>query len=266
MGDFDSLVEELLVAVGKTPELDHGPQNQPSEVRRVLYNLRNSPLVDQPSLITNLRITNLRAILEIKGDGGVTRGQIARMFDRFAEFRVAEHVLKTAILAHAQGTLIEFSEAPDIHVTVGSKRLHFGVEVKRPRLRAQDHVDEANLWGATCEDRLISYGDPGRVQEYLEEKVFKKAEWALRKSPVLRWMLFIVSDSPHQVEDVEVYAAAWHRYMYEGARCSGLCGVAIKDRGKAAMVPRLFIWEEAGCYKDMLAFLEYGFKIEALHA
>jgi len=261
MDDFDSLGEELLVAVGETPELDHGPQNRPSEVRRILYNLRNSPLVDQPSLVTNLR-----AILEIKGDGGATRGQIARMFDRFAELRVAEHFLKTAVLAHAEGTLIKFSEAPDIYVTVGSKGLHFGVEVKRPRLRAQDHVDEANLWGATGEERLISYGDPSRLQEYLEEKVFKKAEWALRKSLIARWILFIVSDSPHQVEDVEVYAAAWHRYVYEGTRCGGLCGVAIRDRGKAAMVPRLFIWKGTGLCKDMLAFLECGFDIDVLHS
>jgi hypothetical protein len=261
MDDFDSLVEELLAAVGKTPEVDHCPQNRPLEVRRILYNLRNSSLVDQPSIVANLR-----AILEIKGDSGATRGQIARMFDRFAEFRVAEHFLKTATLAHAEGTLIEFSEAPDIHVSVGSKGLHFGVEVKRPRLRAQDHVDEANLWGATGEDRLISYGGPRRVQEYLEEKVFKKAEWALRKSPMARWILFIVSDSLHQVEDVEVYAAAWHRYVYEGARCGGLWGVAIRDRGKAATVPRLFIWEETERCKDMLAFLECGFDIDVLHA
>jgi hypothetical protein len=261
MDDFNSLVEELLAAVGETPEEDHGPQNRPSEVRRILYNLRDSPLVDQPSFVANLR-----AILEIRGDGGATRGQIARMFDRFAEFRVAEHFLKTATRAHGEGTLIEFSEAPDIHVTVGSKGLHFGVEVKRPRLRTQDHVDEANLWGSTGEDRLISYGDSRRVQEYLEEKVFKKAEWALRKSPVARWMLFIVSDSPHEVEDVEVYAAAWHRYVYEGARCGGLCGVAIRDRGKARMVPQLFIWEETERCKGMLTFLEYGFDIDILHA
>jgi hypothetical protein len=143
-----------------------------------------------------------------------------------------------------------------------------GVGVKRPRLRAQDHIDEANLWASTSEDRLISYGDPRRVQEYLEEeeKVFKKAEWALRKSPMARWMLFIVSDSPHEVEDVEVYAAAWHRYVYEGARCGRLCGVAIRDRGKAAMVPRLFIWEETERCQDMLAFLECGFDIDVLHA
>jgi hypothetical protein len=261
MDDFGSLAEALLAAIGESPELDHGSQNRPSEVRRILYKLRDSPLVDQPSLLKNLR-----AILKIKGDGGATQGQIARMFDRFAEFRVAEHFLTTAAFAHAEGVLIEFSEAPDIHVTVGSKGLHFGVEVKRPRLKAQDHVDDANLWGAKDEERLISYGKPSGVQEYLEEKVFRKAEWALRKSSIARWMLFIVSDSPHQVEDVEVCAAAWHRYVYEGVRCGGLCGVAIRDRGKAAMVPRLFIWDETELCKAMRAFLKYGFDIEVLRA
>jgi hypothetical protein len=261
MDDFDSLVEELLAAIGETPEVDHGPENRPSEARRILYNLRNSPSVDQPSFVANVR-----AMLEIKGDGGATRGQIARMFDRFTEFRVAEHILKMATSAHVEGTLLEFSEAPDIHVTIGSKGLHSGVEVKRPRLTAQDHVDEANMCGATCEDRLISYGDPRRIQEYIEAKVFKKAEWALRRSPVARWMLFIVSDSPHQVEDVAVYAAAWHRYVYEGVRCVGLCGVAIRDRGTAAMVPRLFVWEERERCTDMLAFLECGFDIDVLQA
>jgi hypothetical protein len=113
---------------------------------------------------------------------------------------------------------------------------------------------------------LISYGNPRGVQEYLEEKVFRKAELAIRKSFMARWLLFIVSDSPHQVEDVEVYAAAWHRYVYEGVRCGGLCGVAIRDRGKAAMVPRLFVWEERGLCKSMLAFLKYGFDIDVLQA
>jgi len=261
MDDFDFVVEELLAAIGETPEIDHSAQNCSSEVKRTLYNLRSSSLVAQPSFVANLR-----AILGIKGRGKATQGQIARMLDRFAEFRVAERFLNMTPSARIEGLLLEFSEAPDIHVTVGSKGLHFGVEVKRPRLRAQDRVDAANMRGPIQEGRLISYGDPQRIQEYLEEKVFKKAEWALRNAPVARWMLFIVSDSLHQVEDVEVRAAAWHRYVYEGVRCSGLCGVAIKDRGKAAMVPQLFVWEETECCKDMLGFLECGFNIHVLHA
>jgi tRNA U54 and U55 pseudouridine synthase Pus10 len=169
MDDFDSLMETLLSAIGETPQMDHGPQNRPSEVRRILHKLRQSPLIDQPSFLANLR-----TIPQIKGDGGATQGQIARMFDRFAEFRVAEHFLTMVTSDLAEDLLIAFSEAPDIHVTVGGQGLQFGVEVKRPRLRAQDHVDEANLQGATREDTLIIYGNPKRVQEYLEEKVSKK--------------------------------------------------------------------------------------------
>ena len=155
MLDFNSLVTELLGAIGDAPEADHGPGNCRAEVERVLYMLRDSPFVDQSSLLGKLC-----EVVKIKGDGGATRGQIARMLDRFAEFRAAEHLLKLATPGDAAGLVIAFSEAPDIHVNVVNKGLNFGLEVKRPRLRAQDHTDEARLREALREGRLAVYGDP----------------------------------------------------------------------------------------------------------
>ena len=107
--------------------------------------------------------------------------------------------------------------------------------------------------------------NPAAIQKYIEEKVLRKAELAMGKSSVSRWILFIVSDSPHQVEEVEVRAGVWHRYIFEGARFRypGLCGVGIRDRG-SAQIPRLFTWKAQDDCGDVIEFLARSFVVEPL--
>ncbi len=108
----------------------------------------------------------------------------------------------TAATLREGGFRVAMREAPDLDVALGAARFH--VEVARFRRRQQDDIDEAKLRGATQTGRLTDYGSPQECSEQVFRKLREKAARFPKDRP---GVVAIYTDSPHQIEQLEVSSA-----------------------------------------------------------
>ena len=112
-------------------------------------------------------------------------------------------------------------ENPDLHLEIDSFKL--AIEVKRFRYREKDNTDQEALRSCIKKGCLVEYGDPANVQEQIETVLIKKAVKYSGSEPFL---LYLWSDSPHQVEDAEILCAT--RNIFLKKELSNLIGIFFK--------------------------------------
>ena len=166
--------------------------------------LYNNCFVDIPSLLKKLELVkkNIKEIENAK--------------DLIVEFKAAQEFLGIPVLNH-----IYFGENPDLHLEIGPIKL--AIEVKRFRYREKDTMDQEILSTSIEKGHLAEYGDPARVQEQIESVLIKKA---IKYSGTEQFFLYLWSNSPHQVENVEILCAS--RNVFSKMKLSNLIGIFFK--------------------------------------
>ncbi len=135
--------------------------------------------------------------------------------DIVAELRAAADLLDVPTMKALKFRKVK--ESPDIEIEIGEHKM--GVEVRRyrPKVGAKrnEQVTEEKLFAAPKEGRLVPYGDPQRIEQEIVEMIAEKSEKCKAAKADYPWIfLYILSDSRHYVEDMEI-KSAWGRALNE---------------------------------------------------
>jgi hypothetical protein len=172
-----------------------------SELNDCQFKLNQDQRVDQVSLGRRCRVVADKLIKETPEDAA----------DIVAELRVALDLLRISSVKALKFRKLEVS--PDIEIQIAEDKV--GVEVRRYRPKDGTYRNEQatkdKLFAAVKHGHLEPYGDPQPVEQEILDMIEDKSRRCRDAKSDYPWIfLYILSDSPHYVEDYEIISA-WGR-------------------------------------------------------
>ncbi|MBL7075674.1 hypothetical protein ISS37_10610 [candidate division KSB1 bacterium] len=155
-----------------------------------------------------------RSVLEtLIIDDRVDKDSLAERLDRIQKHLCSNNVQRAADLATElrvasiflnlnELKCIVFCEKPDLRCTIHGYDV--SIEIRKFRFKSEDVENQKRLEQALEQGELVDYGNLAYFVEFVEDALKQKILKALDKSD---YYLYLLSESTHQIEDVEIKIA-----------------------------------------------------------